>query len=432
MAKFDQLVEDYSTRPVPVSRTVSGLRIALVIIGIGIALPGFLGGAQIGSAMGLEKAAWAFLCGGVVLAIFGSLTSMVAARARLTTYILVQYSFGRTGARFVNFVLAATMFGWFGVNAALFGEAVLATMRSLYGLSGAAELYVVLGSMLMILTTIFGFRALDRLSLLAVPLLALILVYVLVLSLTTADPDVLFAPREAQIPMGWAISAVIGGNMVMVATVPDLARFASSRRQAILAMFLSFVIAAPLVLLAAAVPSLATGESDLMKIIMGLGFGLAALYVVIFSTWTSNAANLYSAGLSFKATFPALPRWLLTVLAGLLGTVVAISGVIEMFIPFLLLLGVTVPPVAAIYVADFYRHYRRVGYNPEALAVGPAINWAAFATWAVASGLGIATAGGILRVTGIPAFDATLAALGVYLGLTILVPYFRTLRVKEV
>ena len=57
-------------------------------------------------------------------------------------------------------------------------------------------------------------------------------------------------------------------------------------------------------MLAAAIPVLATGEIDIMRLIVGFGLGVPALLVLILSTWTINSANLYSASLSLTATFP--------------------------------------------------------------------------------------------------------------------------------
>lgn len=409
MEKLETLVEDFSTAPVPDQATVSGTRVALIIIGISIALPGFLMGAQIGTALGLEKAAIAFTVGGLILASVASLTALVGAEARLSTYMLVQFAFGVHGARLVNTVFAVTMFGWFGVNAALFGDAMVATMREIYHASGGWSVYVAIGSALMVLTTIFGFKALDRLSLLAVPLLIIILVAIMGVAIMQATPEVLFGAPPQTMGLGLAISAVAGGSMVGAASIPDLTRYISSRKSAVGSMFVSYGIGAPVILLSAAIPSLVTGEADLMKIFLGLGLGLPALFVLIFSTWTSNAANLYSSGLSLAATFRRVKPWKLTLIAGALGTGVALSGIIEVFIPFLITLGVLMPPVAAVYVVDFYLIARR-RYDVETLASGPAIRWPAFAGWGSGSAVGLMTANDLLTLTTIPACDSFIVA----------------------
>jgi cytosine permease len=415
MSKLETLVEDFTTSPVPTAATVSGTRVALIIIGISIALPGFLMGAQIGTALGLVQSSIAFTAGGLILAVVASLTALVGAQARLSTYMLVQFAFGVAGARLVNAVFAVSLFGWFGVNAALFGDAMVATISELYQVSGGWPIYVTIGGVLMVLTTIFGFKALDRLSLLAVPLLVIILVAIMTLAIIQATPGSLLGtePVGGGMNLGLAISAVAGGSMVGAATVPDLTRYISSRPAAVGSMFVAYGIGAPVILLSAAIPSLVTGEADLMKIFLGLGLGLPALFVLVFSTWTSNAANLYSSGLSLSATFQKIKAWKLTLIAGVLGTGVALSGIIDYFIPFLITLGVFMPPVAAVYVVDFYlvAHQR---YNMAHLNRVPAFRWQAFLAWGLGSVLGLVTANDLVTVTAIPSCDSFLAAALVY------------------
>jgi len=402
-------IEDYSDGPVPQGKTVNGWRVALILIGINLALPGFLNGAQVGSALGLGQALLAALTAGMILCVMGCLTALVSVRSRLTTYVLVQYSFGRIGARIVNAALAATMFGWFGVNASFFGDAMVTAGQQLYGVDGNVDLMILVGSALMIVTTIFGFRALERLALVAVPLLCLILGAVFVLAVRRNGVVTEAVGPHATMGFGIAISAIVGANMVTIATMPDLARYIVSGRQAVLGMALSFPLATPALMLAAAVPSLATGETDIMRIIIGLGLGVPALLVLVLSTWTCNAANLYSAGLGLATTVRVASRWQLTIVAGALGALLAIAGIIDAFVPFLLLLGIIVPPVAAIYVVEGLAMFRH-GYDPVLLAAGPPVRWPALATWTAASGIALMTAREWFTLSGVPALDAALVA----------------------
>ena len=116
MADLDKITEDFSTTPVPAEKTVSGLRIALILIGVSIALPAFLTGVQIGDALGLKSALIAFVAGGLILAAVSSFAAIVGAESHFSTYMLVQFAFGSKGARIVNAVFTTTLFGWFGVN----------------------------------------------------------------------------------------------------------------------------------------------------------------------------------------------------------------------------------------------------------------------------------------------------------------------------
>lgn len=421
MAKFDDLVEDYSNKPVPTDKVVSGLRVALILIGISIALPGFVAGIQIGTAVGLKNAIIAFFAGGLLLTILAILTSIVGSRARLSTYMLVRFSFGTVGARVVNFILAATLFGWFGVNAALFGKATSTTMEQLYGLVGYEDIYIAIGGALMVATTIFGFKALDRLSLFAVPVLLVILVMIVAMSVSGRGMDELFAIQGTGMSLGLAISATAGGMMAAVATMPDLARYLPNRWHAVVGMLIGYGLGIPAIMLSVAIPSIATGQSDLLLIILGLGLGLPALIVLVFATWTSNAANVYSSGLSLAAIFTNVHRWKLTVASGAAGTLLAILGIMEYFVPFLIGLGVAIPPVAGIYVAHFY-FVAGANYDVSVLPDMPAIRWRAFIGWGTGTLVGYLTAYQGLSLTTIPALDSLLVSGILYLVLQRLFP----------
>ncbi len=413
VAKFEELVEDYSTKPVPSDKTTSGFRVALIVVGVSIALPAFLSGARIGLAIGFQNAVLAFLVGGAILAAVGSLTAIVASRARLTTYMLVQFSFGPRGAHFVNFLLSLTMLGWFGVNASLFGKAVVTALGSMELSSGSNNLYVVSGGVLMILTTIFGFKALNKLSLFAVPVLIIILVAILVSSLEQTSFDALLAAGHRSMSLGLAISAVVGGKMVAVATMPDVGRYLPNRSQAVWGMFLSFVLGAPIVLVCSAVPSLVTNEPYLMKIITDLGLGLWALVVMVFATWTSNAANLYSTGLGLASIFKNSKRWKLTAVAGIFGTLVALGGIIEWFVSFLIVLSIMIPPIAGIYVVHFYT-VAKGKLNLDELKNIPVINYRAFIAWGLGTGVAFLSSRDYLTLTTVPACDAILISASFY------------------
>src|SRR3546814_13308726 len=111
-----------------------------------------------------------------------------------------------------------------------------------------------------------------------------------------------------------------------------------------------------------------------MEIVVGMGFGLPALAMLLLSIWTINALNLYSAGLSLAATFPGIRQGVIIVAGGLIGCIFALLGIIDSFIPFLVTLGLIIPPIAAIYVIDGFLHHDHAdeanGYNPPALRVG--------------------------------------------------------------
>lgn len=400
----------HASGPLPEHLTVAGWRVALIITSFTFSLPGFLNGAQTGLALGLDKAVLAALLSGLILCAAACLTAIISVRTRLTTYLLVQRSFGMKGAALVNIVIAIVHFCWFGVNVSFFGDAMVAASKQGYGIPGDFGTFVILGSVLITASTIYGFRTLDRLAMVAVPLAGIILVAVCVTAVG-AQPVALAPVANPPTPMsfGIALSALVGGNMLTVAAMPDLSRFIRTERGAIWGMLLSFPLAAPLLMLISALIALATGQTDIMQIVVAMGFGIPALAMLLLSVWTINALNLYSAGLSMAATFPGVRQWVIIVVGGTIGCIFALLGIINSFIPFLVTLGLIIPPIAAIYVIDGFSRFR--GADGEA---PPAIRWDAIGVWLGSLAITLPAMRMGLSLTTVPALDATLLAAGSY------------------
>jgi len=406
----------HASGPVPEHLTVPGWRVGLIVASFTVALPGFLNGAQTGLALGFWPAVFAALLAGIILCAGACLTAIISVRTRLTTYMLVQRSFGSKGSALVNIVIAIVHFCWFGVNVSFFGDAMVAAAEEGYGIPGDFGTFVVLGSALITLSTIFGFRTLDRLAMVAVPLLGAILIAVCAKALGT-NGLVLAPAAQPPVPMnfGIALSALVGGNMLAVATMPDLSRFIRTERGAVGGMALSFPIAAPLMMTVSALIALATSETDIMKLVVGFGFGAPALIMLLLSVWTINALNLYSASLSMTATFPRIPQRAYTLVGGAIGCIFALMGIIDSFIPFLVALGLIIPPIAAIYVIDGFIAFRHAD-TEESLRAMPAFRWPAIAIWLGSLAITLPAYAAGVTLTTVPALDATILAAGAYLA----------------
>ncbi|MGF7151842.1 cytosine permease [Sphingomonas zeicaulis] len=407
-----EAAEQYAHAPVPEGVTISGWRVGLIVASFSIGVPDFFNGATNALALGMLPAIAVAVIAGLLLCVGGFLTSLVSIRSRLSTYLLTRRSFGIGGAAVINLVVAFIHFCWFGVNATFVGEALQTATRAI-GLEIPLPALIVLGGALMTASTIFGFRALERLALIAVPVLALVLLTVVVTSVSAYGIETAPSASAAPMPFGIALSAVIGAYMLAVATMPDLSRFISRPGGGAAAMAISFPVAMPLTMAAAAVPALATGQTSLMALVPMLGLGTPTLFLLLLPTWTLNAANLYSASLSLGTTFPRLRQWLVIVAGGVIGTLLALGGILEAFVPFVLFLSVIIPPIAAIYVIDALTRFRGVD-AAASIADLPAVRWRAMFVWLGAAAIATLGAHAGWTVTQVPALDATIAAALAY------------------
>ena len=409
-------MNDFVNSPVPHEQTTSGWRIALVKIGIVIALPAFLTGAELGSRLSPGNSATAIILGCLILACMCALTALVAARSRLPTAVITQFAFGKSGAKVVNLVLAATLIGWFAVTVELFADSV-----QLIAGGGSNIHYVTAvigGGSLMVLTTVFGFKALKQLSNFAVPLLFAAIAAMAYY--TSRNALALAEARETALPLGVAISAVVGGPAAGTVIFPDIARFARSSVHGCGAAMLSYGIGMPSVLLLVGMTAIATGEKDLVLIMANLGLGLTAVIFLVLVAWTTNAGNLYSGALFLSAILRNIRHRALIIGGGIVGTGIASLGITDYFIPFLVGLSITVPPIAGIYVVDFF--VRKHDYSAGTLEAGPAFRLPALIGWGSGVLAAYLSARGIIVITGIPACDSLLLSGAVFYVLAQIAP----------
>ena len=154
-------LEEYTSGAVPDDVSSSGFSLALIIIGGTIGFAIFIVSAQIGGSLGYTKAALAFALGSLILGIMGAMTSYVGARSRLSTYLLTDYAFGRSGSKIANAAVAISLIGWYGVISNSLGQAAHQMLLDAFGFGIPTWILVLVASGLMIAITINGFKGID-------------------------------------------------------------------------------------------------------------------------------------------------------------------------------------------------------------------------------------------------------------------------------
>jgi cytosine permease len=105
--------------------------------------------------------------------------------------------------------------------------------------------------------------------------------------------------------------------------------------------------------------------------------------------------------------FRNLKKWHLTVLSGILGIILALWGIYDRFIPWLLTLGVLIPPMGGVMAVDYYifnSQYYQVSYLNKL----PNIRMISAAAWIIGSVVSFITSNKILSLTTVPALDGFL------------------------
>jgi len=408
-------IDDYARERVPDDVSSSGFHLALIIIGGTIGFAVFLVAAQIGGSLGYVRAGFAFALGSLVLGAMGATTSYVGAKTRFSTYLLTEFAFGRDGAKIANLAIALSLIGWYGVISNFLGQAAQQVLLESFGFNVSPYITVLVASTLMITITAMGFTGIDKLALVLVPFMVLFILYAAFISLNREGSGGAF-DVENSFTFQTAVSAVIGSYIAGVVIQPDYSRFAVNTRQAIWSVFIALGVIFPLVQFFSAIPSMATGEPNLLTVMVTLGVAVPAFFLLLLGAWSSNVLCLYSSGLSIATVAKKIHLVHIIVSIGIIGTAIALVPAQTYLINFLVLLGVTIPPIGAIYIVEAM-FVRRFSMNIGDLQNEGAVNYSAFMAWGLAALAGYLSESGIFGIVNISSIDSLIVSTLVYVVL---------------
>ncbi|MEO1243735.1 MAG: cytosine permease [Pseudomonadota bacterium] len=405
--------DNHARGAVPEGELVSGVSLAVILIGLMLTLPMFVLGGEVISGLGAKRGAAAIAAAGLIVAVLASVTGFVGEKTRLSTYSIIIAPFGTIGARLLTALLASVAVGWFGVTVGFFGAAVDTAMREVAGAAFPVWAYSLGGGALMTGTVLFGFKGIDLLNRIAVPLLALVLIWSGAKLLGEVSwTELLATPARtdgAITSFGLGVSATLGILAGVAGGMPDLTRFARRATDVYVACLLSFASLSMAFAVLAGAPSLMTGSADFTANLIAVGLGAPALAALILATWTTNIINLYAASLSLGRLTRA-PDWFLTLGAGAAGTGFALAGATQIFIGLLLVISALIPPIAGVYVTHFFL----TGEAGEVEGEGRKLRASAFAAWGLGGATALTTTFTPAALTTVPAIDAFAVAAVVY------------------
>lgn len=393
-------------------------RVAAVAAMVAFSLPTFITGLEVSQGLSSINAVWALVLGSLIILLIGGIMGAIGAKSRMSSYLLVRIAFGDKGASLVNIAFAISLLGWFGVNINLFADAVSRLALDLFGLEVPTLVLAIFASICMTATTIIGFKAINILATLMVPILAIV-TFLLAKSALSEQSfiDILALERTETITTGQGISAIVGAIIIGAIILPDITRFVKHWSGAIYTSVIAYLIVQLAVMGAAALAGAVSGKTDILDIMLDLNLGIGAFLIVIGSSWVLNSLNLYSAILGTKATFPKLNSTWLAIGLGAVGVIAALMNLLDNFIPFLIFLSDIFVPVAGVIIIDALL-MRRADYHIDTLTDNRTFNWAGLIAWAIGAGFALMISHGLIpSPTGITSIDAILLAGLSYMAL---------------
>ncbi|MDH5931926.1 cytosine permease [Vibrio splendidus] len=414
-------IDDFELEPVPEKAKRSWWVISLIWLAIGIDISGLFLGSILSSGIGFEDALLATFIGSGLLAVIAMLCANIGFQAGVSTPLVSSAVFGRNGGKILGFINGISLVGWFAFQADFFAFIMVDALAK-YDIIISHLTALIGGSVLMMMTAIYGVRALGKLSTYSVPLMVTLITIGLFMA---ADYQGGAAPTiEDPLTLGQAISFVMSIWILAAVAAPDIARYAKTRRDAILGAGIGFLVGNSVIILIALILTKMTGTDDLVEVFFTLGLGMAAIIVLVFAQWTTNSSHLTSGGLCMSMVLPKIPRPVLVVIMTIVGIGIAQLGMVNKFTDFLMLLSVTIAPAAGVYIVQYYV-LDSTKMSFENIQQVPAWMFKGLASWAFGTAFSACTAPeffNLFSFTSISALDGILAAGVIYLALMKLSP----------
>ncbi|MEL0613060.1 cytosine permease [Marinomonas arenicola] len=408
-------IDDFELEPVPLKAKRSWYVISLIWLAIGIDVSGLFLGSLLSQGLNVSDALLATFVGSSILAVLAMLCANIGFQSSVSTSLMSSTVFGRYGGKALGAINGISLVGWFAFQTDFFAHILVASL-SKYDIVISNLSALIFGALLMMITAIYGVRALGKLSAYSVPLMVTLITVGLYMAAAHASAE---QEISAPLSMGQAISYVMSIWILAAVAAPDISRYAKTRKDAILGAGFGFLFGNSATLVVAILLLRMTGSSSLVDVFFGLGLGVAAIFIIVFAQWTTNSSNLVSGSLGLSVVFPKVPRPILVTVMTVIGVAIAQMGMIDMFTVFLTLLGVVIAPSAGVYLAQYYFLDRSV-MSFEGTQTAPKWLLKGLASWAFGCVISACTASeflGLFSLTSISAVDGILASLVAYIVL---------------
>jgi len=336
--------------------------------------------------MGFKSALIAMLIGNALMfAYVGALGTLGTVRG-FNFALLASATFGKKGYVLASGLLSTLLLGWYAVQTGITGNLIHTAFHLDY------LTMTVLAGALYLGITFVGIRGLHWIGLVSVPLFVVLGGWVALDSAAVSgwDKVVAYAGTKPEMSMAFGIGLTIVLTLFIDAgtVTADFNRWAADRKSSLIATFCAFPFANLLAMLVGGVmtAALAVPAPQPFGLDNMFGYMLAqnkpwlsvVAFVFLFCNLGSVCAHcLYNSAVGWSRIGNGRMR-LFAVGLAVVGIGIAAANVWALFIPWLSLLGILVPPIGAIMLADLY--YVRPGAPIQA-------DWRprAFIAWAVGS-----------------------------------------------
>lgn len=335
----------------------SWFTLGMVWAGAVISIPGLLVGNTLISGMSLSKTLLIAFLGYSIIVVLMILQGIQSTDLGKTTVQVAAQVFGKKGSRTIlSIILAIACLGWFGIQANVCGAA-LANLLGEYGVIVPVPLASLISGLVMVISAMYGMKVLRVLSYIAVPLLIVICIYGLVQVFTMDSVQNIWSYQpEKQMNFMDGLAVTIGSFALGAVIAGDYSQFSRKRSDVLKAALIGIVPSGVLMISVGAILSIAYQTSDIAAVFINITTPFIGGTVLILAAWKTNMVNAISGGFALTNVLhisKEKEKWAVGI-AGLIGTVLAVIGILNYFTPVMSILSAMVPPVAGVMIASYW------------------------------------------------------------------------------
>lgn len=304
----------------------------------------------------------ASFAGNVANFLIGAVVGYIGYRTACNSGLLYQLVYGRIGSYIPVLIIALLLIGWQGIVVGAFGTAWSGTPSSPGYNPVVFYSVAIFAGILFTWTTYFGVKGLEYVSIPAVAILVLVGLYAGWLNVDKAGGWAEFldmsnqavAGSENQLTMLRAVNAVIGSWIVGAIVMAEYTRFARKAWVAIAIPFIVLIIAQWFLQVVGALGGVVSGTFDFTMYLREQGVFIMYVGIIGMSMalWTTGDANLYLPVIQTSSVFKR-PQHVMTVICGVLGTIVGLN-IYQYFFSWINLLASIVPPLIGPVIVHYY------------------------------------------------------------------------------
>jgi len=403
---------DYPVQHVPDGSRKSLLSIAIVLLGFTFFSGTMMAGASLGAAYPFRDLLLVLLAGNILLGIYVATLSGIAAKTGLTTVLLARYTLGNYGAKWADLLLGGTQIGWFGVTVAFMAIPFAAALNLP---DSTLPVLMVIWGILHGGTAYFGYKGMEKLSIVSVPLLLILGFWSIGIAISDAggmSEIIAISPVETM-TFATALTIIVGTFASGGTQAPNWARFAQTPRAAFIAGLLAFFVANGLMLLFGAFGGAVYGQPDLAEVLAIQGLLVFGVIFLTLNLWTTNDNAAYAFGVAGAEAFNVNNKRIFVVVGSIVGIILAISGIYDFLMPWLTALGTYIPPLGGVIIADFWLIWKKKLPKLEYINFAP-VRWSGIAAYIV----------GCLTAVFIPGIPPINGIVGAAVAMVVLQPLF--------